>query len=177
MSASKITLLCRTLVFLCLISLAVLPLLFAFGWHRVISQNALDVIELPFHLQPELIQTWQWAAAIVISAIPLVASLIGIHKLKHLMQLFVAGCYFTANTVRALCQFSAWLLTATLLKVMVNPLMSVALTLNNPPGQGALVISINNQTVTSLACCAIFFVIAYVLREGQRIAEENAEIV
>ena len=175
--ASNIASISRCLAYTSALAMAALPLIFIYGWYLVINGGSSSAIAMPVTLLYENIQMWQWAVAILITAVPVVALLPGLYRLSALMKGFALGHYFLESSVQNLYRFCFWLLISTLLKIVSIPLLSLALTINNPAGQRSIVVTVDGQMLSILFIAGIFFVISRILKEGQKIAQENAEFV
>ena len=115
------------------------------------------------------------AAAITLAAAgPL---LFGLDQLRRLFALYRTGQVFVPDGAQRLRAF-AW---AVILMAIVQPIagavLSVVLTLDNPPSERMLSISIGSGQVQTLFVGVLFLVIATIMREATRIADENAQII
>jgi hypothetical protein len=69
------------------------------------------------------------------------------------------------------------LLLSAVLKVLQTAVLSIILTWNNPPGKKALVVGVGSPEISMLLIAGTIFVVSWILKEGQRLAIENAEFV
>lgn len=150
---------------------------FAFGWYQLLNQESLFALELPINLLMDYVTFWQWAIAITLSSLPMLAVVIALSFLSKLMLEFSSGRYFSEMAIHRLHRFSAWLLSSTFLKIVLVPALSLVLTLNNPPGMRQLVVSLESHDFSLVLIAAVFYVITRILQEGRRITIENAEFV
>ena len=142
-----------------------------------ISKQSLYEVKLPFKVVYDNIELWQWLAGIALTALPMLALVIALKYLSQLMQEFAQGRYFSLPAIDNLYRFSTWLLASTVLKIVIVPFLSVALTINNPVGERSLVVSIEGDNLYVALIAVVFFVITRILQEGRRIDMENAEFI
>ena len=160
----------------CILAFILFPLAFASSWWFVFESQEMHLImsNIPVHF--ESVQWYQWGLAIFLSCIPVLLTILAIHHVYRLMKLFLQSEYFSINTSQRLHQFSFWLLISAIAKVISDALMSMILTMNNPSG-GLLSVSLDSQTMGTLFIVSVFFVITRIMKEGIKLAKENAEFV
>lgn len=161
----------------CWLFVCFVPLGFAFSWYMAISKQSLYEVKLPFKVVYDNIELWQWLAGIALTALPMLALVIALKYLSQLMQEFAQGRYFSLPAIDNLYRFSTWLLASTVLKIVIVPFLSVALTINNPDGERMLVVTIEGDNLYVALIAVVFFVITRILQEGRRIDMENAEFI
>ncbi|MCP4330347.1 MAG: DUF2975 domain-containing protein [Alphaproteobacteria bacterium] len=158
-------------------ALAVLPVLLAALWLFApeIFWNTPE-LQMVRRSDPDLPLGLRVAAAAVTLAAagPL---LFGLDQLRRLFTLYCTGKVFVAEGARRLRAF-AW---AVILMAVVQPVagaaLTVLLTLDNPPGQRMLSISFGSGEIQTLFVGLLFLVVATIMGEATRIADENAEFV
>ena len=103
--------------------------------------------------------------------------LYGVVRLRRLFGLYSEGKIFTGENIRCLRSFAWAVLIYAVLTPVMGTLLSVILTFNNPVGERALAISISSNDIQLMFIGAVFLVIAWIMVEGRKLAEENAQIV
>ena len=101
----------------------------------------------------------------------------GIWILIQLFRLYEAGIFFKAENVACFTKLSRTLLWWVLAGLVVTPLTSLILTMNNSPGAHALQISFQSADVTALVVGGVLRVIAGVMEDGRRLKDEMELIV
>jgi hypothetical protein len=129
------------------------------------------------HGVPETLLPVQMALGIGVMMVPVGIMAFGLWNLRRLFVGFGAGHIFTLENTRALRVF-AWAVVAVIVvQFFTDGLLSVVLTLNNPPGQRVLALSLSAEQIVALFVGAVFVLIARVLEEGRKLADENASIL
>lgn len=123
------------------------------------------------------IQMPQQVIVVLVLLLPFATLAYGLWRLQALFGLYAQGTFFTRANIQALRAFAGSLAIAALLSPLVSGLLSVVLTWNNPPGQKALHISFGSQQGLLLLIGGAFWVIAWIMGEAKKIADENAEII
>ena len=113
----------------------------------------------------------------LISMIPGSIALFAVWRLRRLFGLYAGGEIFTAGNVRCLRDFALAVMGLALAKPVTGALLSVVLTLANPPGQRQLAIQFGSSEVTTLFVGGVFLTIAWVMDAGREMAEDSARIV
>lgn len=118
----------------------------------------------------------RWRTALV-SLLPVGG---GLYALLHLWRLFGEygrGRVFGATAQDALVRFAWAVLLLALLLPLARGLMTVALSIGNPPGQRFLSISIAWFDCLHILFGAVLVAIARVMVEARRLADDNAGFV
>ena len=120
---------------------------------------------------------WNKLLGAVISAIPVGLLMYGVWQLRKLFAQFRQGQLFSESGASHLHAFAFMLLLSMLLTPVVGGLLSVVLTMSNPPGERALVLSLGSDNFEQLFLAGTLFAISWILREGCRLREENEAFV
>jgi hypothetical protein len=94
-----------------------------------------------------------------------------------MFRAFARGEIFSGYTARQLQIFAATVLLQSPLGPLTAAGLSAALSVGNPPGERALMIAISSNDYYALVIGGVLFAAATLMREGARIAEENASFV
>jgi len=98
-------------------------------------------------------------------------------RLRRLFGLYADGLIFTADNTRCLRHFAAAILAFAIAKPVTGALLSVVLTMNNPPGQRQITVSLGSSELATLFIGGVFLIIAWIMDEAREMAEEQAEII
>ncbi len=167
----------RAMMHLCSASFVLIPAVLALAWANfdLILRNAPGVAGLPVR------NGGPGGLSLVLGfAISLAASgiiLFGLWRLRRLFELYSHGRIFTAENAYCLRSFAWALVIFAVTKPLFGAALSVALTFRNPPGERALAISLGSNEFGVAFVGVLLLVIAWIMREGCRLAEENAQIV
>lgn len=116
-------------------------------------------------------------AGFAISMIPGGVAMFAVWRLRRLFSLYAQGQIFTADNSRCLKHFAMAVMAMAIAKPIATSLLSVVLTLANPPGQRMLMLRFGSPELTILFIGGVFLIIAWVMEEGRAMAEEQAQIV
>ena len=161
---------------ICLILVWVLPLLLLLIWVYFERLNV-PLEYLGNALRPETIALPYRILGFTISMVPVALLMWGLLHLRALFGLFRKAVFFSEANARLLHKFAMMLFFSTLASPIARALVSVALTINNPPGQRAVVVNIETGDLNSLFVATVFLAVAWVMREAHALAQENAEFV
>jgi hypothetical protein len=101
----------------------------------------------------------------------------GVWILIRLFRLYEKGIFFKTENVACFKKLSRTLLWWVLAGLIVTPLTSLILTMNNSPGNHALQISLQSADVTALVIGGVLRVIAGVMEDGRRLKDEMELVV
>lgn len=105
---------------------------------------------------------------------------LGLAVLWQLWRLFGEyrrGAVFSTRALACLRRFAALLVALALSSPVTQALISVAISLDNPPGQRQLVIQLSSNDYALVLGALVFVAIARVMTEAARVAEENEGFV
>lgn len=181
--SSRIVSYSRTLRAICIIGFAAIPIALGSIWFLG-SEAFLLSREPTQYLVPHgvgfeagLLDPSLRLLGFVISMIP---GALAMWALWHLAKLF--GCFarlqfFTADTVRSFRVFAMAVLLTGLARPLAGGLMSFVTTVGNSPGNRYLSLTAGDSEMTAIFLGFVLLVVAWVMEQGQRIAEENEQIV
>ncbi len=113
----------------------------------------------------------------LVSMVPAGILMWGIASLRILFGHFLDGEIFSLTTMLLVRRFARSTLLFAMAHLLTIPILSVVLTLNNPPSQRAVSLSISSNDIFFFFISGLFFAVAWVMGEGRKIAEENSQIV
>lgn len=137
----------------------------AFQWH-VAPEH------MPAHLPADSL--WLTRAALLLPG-PL--GLIALWHLRQLLAHYRQGALFDVRAARLLRNVGLWLTSMGALQTLVPTLGALALTLHNAPGHRILAFGIGFENYTVLLFGPLIVMLASVMLEAARIAQENQEFV
>lgn len=173
----KIQLVSSVMMTFCLIAMIAIPLLSLWVWLDFNSFASSVAANSKLFLRPETITMSQRVLAFITHILPVLVLLLGINYLRHLFGLYRQAIFFSADNTRCWYRFAVLLFLSTLIQPIKHALLSIILTWNNPPGQKALSVSFGSAELSALFVSGILLLVAWVMREGHRLARENAEFV
>ncbi|UXH79639.1 DUF2975 domain-containing protein [Roseateles amylovorans] len=114
------------------------------------------------------------------AVVNLPATLLTLYALMCLWRLF--GCYlraevFTAPAAHHLRRLGQAVIAMAVVTPLTQTATIIALTLGNPPGKRQLIVGLSSQHYIVLLCGLVLLAMALIMREAQRMAQENAEFV
>ncbi|MFM1896252.1 MAG: hypothetical protein RLZZ385_1326 [Pseudomonadota bacterium] len=112
-----------------------------------------------------------------LSGVPVGLVMVGVWRLRRLFGLYRTGVLFSAESAGHLHAFAVLLFSSVLLSPFTRALTSVVLTMGNPPGQRTLALSFGSTDLSKLFIAGVLLAVAWILREGYRLARENEAFV
>lgn len=116
-------------------------------------------------------------AGALITAVPLLVLVFGLDQVRRIFLGFAEGELISRALARRLEVFGAAVALQALLNPLAGALISIALTLANPPGRRMIALSLSSHDVVSVLVGVLIIAIGWVMREAARIAEEHAGFV
>ncbi|MDR3541664.1 MAG: DUF2975 domain-containing protein [Desulfosporosinus sp.] len=169
----RIRLASRRLRFLLLSLLFLMPVVDGLVWLNInrfpemIYKNI-----LPYFVVPPLPVPAR-CLGFVVAMIPIGVAMCGAYHLMRLFALYEQGCIFMLDNVRCFKKLSYVLIWWFVAGIAYNSLLSVALTLHNPPGQRMITLELSSSDLTALLLGGILAVIAWVMEEGRKLQEDQ----
>ena len=173
----KIRLVSRWMWLACNIALMCLPLFMIWVWLDFERFAPFIGHTLGLPLQREYLGPLNLLLGFLCSLIPVSVILVGIWRLRQMFHNYQHGILFSQSNADHLLIFARMLFISVLLTPISSALLSVALTFSNPPGQRSLVLSLGSYQFATLFLAGVFMAVAWIMREGHRLANENAGFV
>lgn len=114
---------------------------------------------------------------LVASGLPCTLIVYAVYQLRQLFGLYSEGWIFTTRNCVYLRRLGYAMLAWLPVGMMFDAALSVAVTMFNPPGHRYLSISLHTMDVVVFLIGAVFVVLAWVMGEGARIAEEQSQFI
>lgn len=121
---------------------------------------------------------WQRGLGLALALPALLVLGDAVRQLALVLRQFEQGVFFTPQVVRHFRRFAGGLLLGTVL-TLLEPTMRGMLfgLLEDGTSQLRLVIDITGGDLWTLLLCSVFFALAQILHEGQRLADENSGFI
>lgn len=120
---------------------------------------------------------WQRVTGAVVAAVPLGLLLAGVWQAQRCFDRFARGKVFTWAAFVLLRRFASFVAAAALAAMAAGALLSVLLTVYNPPGQKVLALAVSSSHVFTVFFAGVVWLMADVIRQGRDIADENRQFV
>ena len=111
--------------------------------------------------------------AIGVSAIPTGIIMLAFIHLRRLFALYREGIIFSIANADCYRSLGSTLIYWAFSKLAFVPLISVVLTLNNPPGEKTLVLSIGSADLGNILLGCLVLIISWVMHEASVLEEES----
>jgi hypothetical protein len=177
-NTQRITKVSRRFRLICIGLIFCLPLLGALFWmfFNQIYAMAGPMIPLPVRLDHDLTAKTRFFAFLV-DLLPLGVTLYGLTRLKNLFELYEKGSIFTEENVNCFRSLGRALIAWVACDVVSNTLLSIVLTMGNPPGRRMITVGLNSGECTGLFVGAVVLIISWVMDEARKMQEEQALII
>ena len=111
-------------------------------------------------------------AILAIQAIPIGITVFIFHQLSKLFRLYEQGYLFEEENIRLIRSISVFMIIGELIQLIYQPMMTLALTMNNPVGERFISISIGTSNVSTLMTGIIIFVASWIVKEAQQLKSD-----
>lgn len=167
----------RLLARLSIAGMIIIPLILAVVWAELnwLITHSPEFANIGIY--PERVDTGQKVLGFLISLASASLVLYGLWRLRGVFQSFEEGIFFTSATIKGIRTFALMIVLTVIVRPITGALLSVLLTLNNPSGERSLSITFGSGHIEILFVGLVFFAIAHVMSEGQKLADENAQII
>ena len=149
--------------------------------HPTVTFNAdvrlVDTLIADGYLTKETLTLKLKVLGFLISSLPMAFFLFSIFQVYRLMGHFSVGQYITAETVKALKLASLGLLLFAPMSILSEPLLALAMTLGNPPGQRLLSFGFGSSEIVALFLGASLLMVTKAFNVEKERAEEHASII
>lgn len=159
----------------CTIAIVIIPVGLAAFWALASPELIGDIRSLgnPVAALPPLFRLFGF----LVTMIPGAIGIYGLIALRRLFDACRAGAIFAAGNALNLRAFAVSVVASALAKIMIGPVLSVLVSWHNPPGTRELAITLSSDDLGALFVGFLFLVVAWIMAEAQRLAEDNAQIV
>jgi hypothetical protein len=173
----RVTNLSRKLRRICIGLIYCLPVAYALVWLFFNRLYAIaPMIPLPVHVDHDLSGLTRFYAFLV-DLMPLGAIIYGLQKLRGLFLLYENGLIFTEQNVDCFRSLGGALVAWVACHVVRTTLLSVILTIDNPPGKRIVALMLDSSDFTGVFVAVVVLIISWVMDEGREIQEDQPLIV
>jgi hypothetical protein len=134
------------------------------------------MMPLPVHVDHDLPGLTRLLAFLA-DLIPLVAIIYGLQRLRSLFLLYENGAIFTEQTVKCFHGMGRALIIWVACHVVRTTLLSVILTIDNPPGKRIIALMFDSGDFAGVFVGVVVLIISWVMDEGRKIQEDQALII
>jgi hypothetical protein len=175
----KLTRLSRIMAWLSLAGAVIYPLLDAGTFLTPDTLNAVGVFEAHHlgHLVSSTIPFGDRLAAFAVDLIPTLLVSWALIELYRLFLSYARGAVFTEAALRSLSRIAALVFVQVLVAFVAEAPISYLLSLGNPPGHREISLTLTSHDISYLFMAGVVLVIARVMAEARRVADENAGFV
>ena len=107
-----------------------------------------------------------------VSLLPVIIDMLAIYSVIRLFRHFAKNEYFTAGTVFWIQRAALFLLLNQLIYPVYTGLLSLVLTIQNPPGQRMISFALGDQQLTLTIVALTILLISWIMEEGRKINED-----
>ena len=115
--------------------------------------------------------------AFLVSMVPGAIAVYGLLALRRLFTAYRDGAIFAVGNALELRTFAFSVVGSVLVNIVTGPVLSVIVSWHNPPGTRELAITLRSDDLAALFVGCLFLVVAWIMAEARRLAEDNAQIV
>jgi hypothetical protein len=116
-------------------------------------------------------------AGALVAAVPVAVMLYGLLAARAWFRQCADGQIFTERSAHYLRTFAITVLAQAPLGPITTAALTAAMSFTNEPGRRMLVLGLSSYDVYALIVGSVLFIVAKILREATRIADENASII
>lgn len=174
---SRIQRVSRIMQALCSVILVAVPLALALLWINFETLAPLSEMLADIPFQPANLTWINLLLGFLVSLAGAAVVLYGVSRLRRLFMLYGRGQVFTHEAARCLRGFALAIMLYAAVSPIIGGLLSVVLTMANPPGERVLTISMSSNELALLFLGACLLVISWVMLESSRLADDSAQIV
>jgi hypothetical protein len=110
---------------------------------------------------------------LAIQLLPISITVIVCNKLAKLFSLYGKGILFEEENINLIKGISIFMIVGELIQFIYQPLMSAALSFNNPPGERFASILMGTTNISTLVIAIIILVASWILEEAQQLKSDS----
>jgi len=107
-----------------------------------------------------------------IQLLPLSVTVLICHKLARLFHLYEKGVLFEIENIKIIKQISLLMITGELLQLLYQPLITAALSFNNPAGQRFASITLGSTNASTLITALVILIASWIVNEAHQLKNE-----
>ncbi|ARG97009.1 DUF2975 domain-containing protein [Legionella micdadei] len=106
---------------------------------------------------------------LLIEFLPLSITVLICHKLANLFRLYERGYLFEEENISLIKHVAIFMLIGQLIQLVYQPLITAALTLNNPAGERFASITLGTTNASTIITAIIMLVASWIIKEAQQL--------
>lgn len=164
----------------CLVAAAVLPLLNVATWGLGSAASIIENSQLNGDVAtffPVGVQPIQRLGGAVVSLIPTLIFSYGLLRAGKALTSFALGQFFSPAVHAHLTAYAAAMFFAAAASFLEVPLLTLAVTLPNAPGQRLIALGVSSSQILWLTSAGVLWLIAKVAAHASALARENEQFV
>lgn len=151
---------------LCILGLVSLPLLQVWIWIDV--GRLVDALgNLGGHIMPQELDPLNRGIGFILSMIPISFLMVGLIKLRELCLLLKENYRFEKQHLKLLHKFTLMLLYGSFIAPITRALISIVVTISNPPGERALIVNLDSEDLIRIFLAAVLLLTTWSLNEAR----------
>ena len=160
---------------LCYISIAVMPLILVWIWMdpERVAQDFSDTSDL---VLSEAIGFLNRIFGFTLSIIPTILMIMGLLSLQEFLNNLQKSDYFNPNNPTLLRKFAYMLLWSTLARPLIGALVSIVITINNPPSQRTVTFSLGTDEISGVFVALLIMLLSLLMAESKSSVDERARL-
>ncbi|MBT0963592.1 DUF2975 domain-containing protein [Denitromonas iodatirespirans] len=167
----------RVLAAVCLVLIWGLPATVLLYWWLAEPVELARQVNLSADAVMAPLMPWQRALGGMLTLLPVALLVSGLVQARRCFRLFAAGRVFVAESTGYLRRFAGRVAASVAVGMLSSTVLSVVLTVNNPPGMRQLAIGVGSNEVFMLLFAGMVWLMAAVIGQGRSLAEENESFV
>ncbi len=120
---------------------------------------------------------WKKVGGVLLTFIPIAFLVTGFAALSSMFSIYGKGEIFSLQGARYFKTFAKCFFFSTLFSPVVHTLTVLLMTIDFPPGERALSVTLGSHDLESVLFAGVFWVIAHFMTLAHAINEENKEII
>jgi hypothetical protein len=120
---------------------------------------------------------WQRVLAGTLSVLVVLALVRAVAHARRCLRSVAEGDFFGLPVVQNLRKVAWWGCLWSLATFMARPILSILMTLQNPPGSRMLTLGIEGDQIITLFFAGLVWIVSSVIAEAHAIARENAQFI
>ncbi len=133
-------------------------------WSAIISSSHIQNVD-SFSLIHRLI-------ILIIQLLPLSITVLIFYKLAQLFHLYEQGNLFEQENIKLIRQISIYMIVGELVQLIYQPLITVALSFNNPVGERFASITLGSTNLSTLITALIILVASWIVKEAHQLKSD-----
>lgn len=174
---ARVIRLARPLYWICSTAMVVLPILVAYASATGGITEARLRARFGHLSLPDPIDATGWAAVFAMAALSVALVLLALWHMRALFALYRDGRILGRETANRIRRIGQAVLALSVVGVLGDTLVVLALTLDNPPGERTLSVAFGNDDLFLAMAAGLLIVIGWAMTEAARVAEDNAGFI